>query len=770
MNGRYIYFAIAALFSVLAILISFVPFALLTAIYLYCLYKYKRWKSRQLLLLIISIFIFMVSGFHAVDKNNTAIPEGTSTFVLKFIQDPQLDGDLLQVQAQDLQYHEKILVRYKLRSKQEKDRTGGQSFYDMNCSVTGEMKKPSISKNPNLFNYRQYLATKNIFWIVELDQNPLQNCTPLKTTPLTMVKQIRFNGIRYLEKHFPNEIASLSSALIYGDRSLFDPEILENYQETGLVHLLAISGLHVTLLTGAVFFMGIRIGLTRQFMLNFLLIVLPVYAVLTGASPSVIRSVLMICLVILAEKSEHKLTTLDAISLAFILYLFIQPFIVMDVGFQLSFSVSFAIILSARQLLRGSQNSLFQMVKVSLVSQLSALPCLLFHFYEMSLIGIITNMIYIPLFSFLYLPLSYLLLFIQMILGKTPALFTQFYLGVVHVADNLLRFLGDISLAVFTPGKPPLFLLIVYIVLILASFYCWEIKGNKKLLFCLLSILFSFQFIFNWINIYGEVTMIDVGQGDSLLIHLPHGKGNYLIDTGGTVTFAGEEWQQRRKPFEVGRDVVVPYLKSKGITTIDKLILTHGDMDHVGGAFAVIKELKVKEILMPSVHEPSETEISIENEAEKKNIPVIRVSENDRWENGLAQFTILGPEEDFNGERNSGSIAIFARIGGLDWFTAGDLDQEGEERILQKYPHLQVNVFKAGHHGSKTSNSAGLIKRTTPEIALISVGEHNRFGHPNQEVINRLEEAGATIFRTDRQGAISYRFFRHSGTFFSYLP
>ena len=156
-----------------------------------------------------------------------------------------------------------------------------------------------------------------------------------------------------LEKHFPPEIAALSAALLFGDRSMFDPEVLMDYQKTGIVHLLAISGLHVSLLIGMVFFLGIRFGLTREFMMNFLLGLLPIYAILTGASPSVIRAVLMIFLVLLVLKwnKQLKMSPIDAISLTLMIYVFFTPLIILDAGFQLSFSVSFAIILSASSLL-----------------------------------------------------------------------------------------------------------------------------------------------------------------------------------------------------------------------------------------------------------------------------------------------------------------------------------------------------------------------------------------------------------------------------------
>ncbi|HJV31808.1 MAG TPA: ComEC/Rec2 family competence protein, partial [Bacillales bacterium] len=234
--------------------------------------------------------------------------------------------------------------------------------------------------------------------------------------------------------------------------------------------------------------------------------------------------------------------------------------------------------------------------------------------------------------------------------------------------------------------------------------------------------------------------------------------------------FEAEEWKSKKRTFEVGKDVVVPYLKSKGITKIDKLILTHGDMDHIGGSFAILKELKVKQILMPSTMEESTLETAIKQEAKKKRIPVVKVSEGVYWRNKNSSFYILSPEKNFKGERNRGSIVIYAEMGGLTWFFGGDLDQEGEDNIIKKYPGLTFDVLKVGHHGSKTSSSEAFLNQSMPKISLLSVGEKNRYGHPNHEVITKLHKIDSTIYRTDKEGGITYRFYHKKGTFSSHLP
>ncbi|MFJ7727010.1 DNA internalization-related competence protein ComEC/Rec2 [Neobacillus sp. NPDC097160] len=775
MNGKYLYFAVAALLGALCSFVSLLPFLLVTSIYLTVLTKYKRFRKPELFVVLVIFAVFFLAGERSETNNKSAIPEAHANFILEYSQDPKIDGDLLQVQAVDKQFKEKLLIRYKLKSLEEKTALHNKSFYSCLCKVSGTMKKPSIAKNPNSFDYRRYLATKEIYWIVEIQENPLQHCYTLNPSPLVAIKQLRFTGIRFLEKNFPPEMASLSAALIFGDRNMLDPELLGDYQKTGIVHLLAISGLHVSLLIGMVFYIGIRCGLTRQFMTNFLLIMLPVYVILTGGSPSVIRAALMIFLVLLTVKwkSRIKLLPIDAISLGFILFLLFTPLVIFDIGFQLSFSVSFAIILSAPHILKKYQENGTRMLVTSTAAQLAALPLLLYHFFEVSMVGILANLLYIPLFSFVYLPGLYILFFIQLLFGKTPQILIDLLLKIINLSNQLIDFLANFSFGRFIPGKPNMIMLIIYLLLIVALFLIWEAGAYSKKRLHLVGLavmLLTFQSCWNWLNPYGDVTMIDVGQGDSILIHLPHGKGNYLIDTGGTIGFGEEKWSQRTKPFEVGRDVVVPYLKGKGITRIDKLILTHGDMDHIGGAISILTELEVKQILLPSVTEPSETERTIIQMAKKQGIPVVHVSAGDHWKRNESEFFVLSPEENFSGERNSGSIAFIAHIGGVNWFFGGDLDQDGEAKIIKEFPNLKVDVLKAGHHGSKTSSAEDFIQQIKPQVALISAGEKNRFGHPHQEVLNRLNDTKTIIYRTDLQGAITYRFSHGNGTFSTYLP
>lgn len=774
MKSKPLYFSMASLLGVLCSLRSFWLFFSITILYLLFLLLYKRYPLTQILFIFLAFTIFFLSTEIKVSQSETKLTQKMSKFDIAFTEDSKVDGNSFQIIGNDIHLNEKLIIHYLIPSKVEKRQLEKAVFYDRICHITGEVKKPSIAKNPNEINYREYLYQKQIYWIVESKTNPLQKCTfEQRPTFLQKIKKIRFQGIKYLQTYLPSHIAAFSSALIYGDRSLMSPETIASFQKAGIIHLLAISGLHVTLLMGMLYYIGLRIGITKEKMTIIILLFLPVYAVFAGGAPSVVRSVIMIFLVMVSVKWKriYPFSSLDSICLAFSLLLLFSPMMVFDVGFQLSFSVSFGIILSGPFILNRYRNHFSKMLSTSMVAQISGLPILLYHFYSISLASIFANLIFIPLFSFLLLPGLLFLFLLLLLFGEVPNFILNFFEVVIQKTIGLSEFFSQISFLGVTPGRPNCFFIILYLSEIILIFILWEKKARKRTFLILGAFLFLSQLFWNQINPIGEVTVIDVGQGDSILLHLPYGQGNFLIDTGGTLTFHDRKaWQKKADPFEVGKDIVVPYLKSRGITRIDKLILTHGDMDHIGGTFSILKEIRVRQILMSDVKEPSKMEEEIGKEAKKKHIPIVKISSGSEWKTKSSFFYTLSPEKNFDGVRNRGSITLYIQAGGLLWFFGGDLDQVGEEEIVKKYPNLSFDILKVGHHGSRTSSSEKFLHQYKPKIALISVGLKNRFGHPNREVLEKLKAIHSLIFRTDQQGAVTYRFFMNNGTFSTFLP
>jgi competence protein ComEC len=763
-----------AIGSTLALLCAIEKFLLFPLLFLYIafLWKFKRFSRNQILLTLGVLILFFLKGEIEMHNNQTVLAGSEKNFTVSLEHPLKIDGNSFSSYAKDHRTGEKLLLQYTIHTEKDKEALKKLPL-GATCKLKGNLEEPDPSRNPNMFDYKEYLAQKHIYWKLKAVHFKANECVENRNL-LRAIQNIRQKGIAYIDTYFPKEIAPLTAALIFGDRNLIDKDLNDAYQKLGIVHLLAISGLHVTMLAGFLLYIGLRLQMTRERMTTLLIISLPVYMILTGASPSVNRACIMMMVVLIMAKAVkyHKPVPIDIISTVFIFYVFVEPFVIYDVGFQLSFSVTAALLLSAPILRKYSTRPIFLLVATSTVAQLSSIPILLYYFYEFSSISIVVNILYVPLFSIVILPTLLVVFLLHLLFNNAVQPILLLLEGFIHLLNQATEGLSSIPHNMITLGRPSQIFLMLYGVAIPFCLFKWERAKTRKaeliLLFIPLCIM-SLQFISARYQVQGEVTVIDVGQGDSILIRLPFNRGTYLIDTGGTLQFPGEPWKERMDPFETGEDVLVPFLKSKGITKLDKLILTHGDMDHIGGAKALLQFVKVKELVLPDTKELSELEKEILAISEAKGIPVRFVSHGDRWRAWDQEFMILSPIHTENMNRNDLSIVLFAELGGLRWLFTGDLEREGEAGLLSSVEPLKVDVLKIGHHGSKSSTSEEFVDSLQPKAALISVGENNRFGHPHQEVLERLKKRRIKIFRTDENGAISFYFKGDHGTFFTQL-
>lgn len=762
MKGRWHFIALSAAAGITA---AFAGLDWLAGLVAVAVGGFAFWKRRRLPAFCACMFLLSLCYFLYVDHGNvTTVSPQQNRFTGKIASLPALDGNQLSFKMK-LSGGETVRVINYLQNQQQIP-IAKKFRYGMGCSFAGKMEKPKTARNFYGFNYRNYLYRQHVHWQVTMNSLSKASCRNSGYSLYDRLQQWRGSGIRWIDGHFPPNIQGISEALLFGWKNNVPENVLQAYRDLGIIHLLAVSGLHVGLIVGALFFVMVRIGITKERSIEMLLLLVPFYILMTGAPPSASRSGFMAMIVLLALRLGRRFHPLDGISWAALFLLALNPYDLFQVGFQLSFLVSFTLIVSAPYIRRRYESRFAQLVAISLLSELVAFPILLYRFYAVSALSLPFNLIFVPFISFFVLPLVFVGFFTSLFVPFLGAPLLALLSAAVSVARGLLLAVDSRSWGMLIFGKPSLWVILLLYLAIFYGLLKWE-SGRRTKRLVKPAILFTAICLFQWFSPYlsntGEVTMLDVGQGDSILIELPHRKAVYLIDTGGTIHFGQKAWEIQKHGFKVGRDVVLPELKARGIRTINKLVLTHGDKDHIGGTAALLGHLPISEILYGkgAIIKPLPKQLL--TRAASLGIPIVRVGRGMSWKAGNAMFSVLNPDGSETG--NDRSVVIAAKLGGLKWLFTGDLEKEGEQRILGEYPRLKIDVLKVGHHGSNTSTTTALLDQAKPRVAMISVGKHNLYGQPSPIVVQRLKNRGIHVLRTDLKGAIRFRFQGDQRTF-----
>ena len=537
--------------------------------------------------------------------------------------------------------------------------------------------------------------------------------------------------------------------------------------------MLAVSGSHITYIISA--FSILMEKKNKRTTKIITIIFLIFFMALTGFTASVVRASIMGILILTSGLVHRKSDTINNLGISSLIILICNPYTIIDAGFWLSFAGTMGIIL-----LEEPINSYFQKFKICKIKPISwiinsftitfaaniiIIPIMAYMFRTFSMTFWISNILAAPVMEFVTI-YGFLIYFISIFLLPLAK-----FLGIIlNFSLNSLIKIAEITSLI--PGssiyiKTPYLLECIIYYLILFLIFNWKrikeklennkilekIKKNsyKYISIILISIILTNTIsnkIFQEIKIY----FVDVGQGDSTLIQTIEGK-NILIDGGGS-EFGS---------FDVGESILLPYLLDRRITTIDYLMISHFDSDHIGGVFAILENLKVKNIIISKQGETSENLKKFYEITNNKGIRTIIVKKGDIVEiDKYSHFEILFPEDNLIEDNILNNNSIVARFNSLDFsilFT-GDIEEIAEKRLCELYSgtdKLEAFVLKVAHHGSKTSSTEEFLELVKPKIALIGVGKNNNFGHPNIDVIERLENMGSKIYRTDNCGEIIIR-------------
>ncbi|MBN8236696.1 DNA internalization-related competence protein ComEC/Rec2 [Halobacillus kuroshimensis] len=620
------------------------------------------------------------------------------------------------------------------------------------CTASGVTGPFASARNPGAFDYAEYMYTQGVFAEMVVQDHSDTACEG--RSRLSYLYEWRTHLLKKVQRQLDPESYSWVKALVFGEKDALPEDIVNWFQAYNLSHILAISGLHAGLLAGGVYVSLYRSGLaTKRQARIFLFLFLPSYTILAGAAPSVIRACVMALIVLVFSMSNRRIPLSDVIAWTAGFLLVWNPDYLHQIGFQFSFLVTFSLILSA-PVLKKASGLWQQTVIISLICLLAILPLQIHYFYEFQPLSLFVNVAVVPYFSFFVIPVSFLL-FLAALLFSGPvtygfsSIFSDFH---QRVLSAVMKVGGLLDLP-WVIGELAASAILVFMVLFVRMMFHWCREKRGKALFfgaACVGVLMVYTSL-PYLSPKGTVTMLDVGQGDSFIIELPYRKGVWMIDAAGPPVYMEDK-------AATAETIIVPFLKSRGIHTVDTLLITHEDSDHDGSVPYLLQHHNVNRLVT-----------SPYNPVQYKGVEQKRVEAGDLLKGGGLEMRVRHPAED-RGDANDNSLVVDFDLGGKKWMFTGDISAPVEKELLQGAVAVRADVLKAAHHGSNTSSSEQWLERVGAEVVWVSAGVDNRYGHPHEEVLERLMDQEAVILRTDQSGAVSYNFYGDDGTFSTFLP
>ena len=688
--------------------------------------RLKNILQSNILLLILVIIALIVSIYKFTNKNKLS-KYHNEKYIIGYINDIKIDGNKLKLEIIE---KERIIGIYYIKDEKEKKLVSNNYHYGDYVELTGTLSVPSKNTNFNLFNYQNYLLSKKIYYVFNINsiikiKNNKNIIYSLKNIIVNRINKIDYNG--YLLD------------FILGDNSDIDSDITNNYRILGISHLLAISGMHITLLATIIFKILNKI-IKKESLINIIIsLFLIIYIIITNYSASIIRASLIYILLIINKKYELGIKTIRYLIIMFLFMIIFNSFYIYDIGFLFSFIISFYLILFSK-VINNYHNYFTKIFITSLISFLVSIPILISNFYSINLLSPFINVIMVPFVSIIIYPLSLIVFIFPM--------FRVVFIFMINILEFLTKILSNIKIGIIVLPKVSVVVIIIYyliITIILINLYS---KKYYKILYLVVILIIHSNI--NKLYPYSVITALDVGQGDSIFIQLPFNKRNILIDTGGLVSFNNEEWKKAKSNNSIAINITIPYLKSISVKELDYLILTHGDYDHMGEAINLVNNFKVEKVIF-NCGEFNDLEKELIKILNKKKIPYYSCIKELNIDNNKLYFL---QTKEYDNE-NDNSNVIYTELDGYKFMFMGDASTTTEKEILNKYNLSDIDVLKVGHHGSRTSSSESFINEVNPKYSIISVGKNNRYGHPNKEVLNVLEDS--KIYRTDQDGSIMFK-------------
>lgn len=658
--------------------------------------------------------------------------------------------------------------------------------------IKGEFVEPSEARNYGGFDYKEYLKSIKIYGTIKADN--VEFLANNNNSIFTFANNINLKIKENINKLIPEKYSAIFTGLILGDTSKVEEEVNDNFKIANISHVLAISGMHITYIV-----LGIELllkkGIGKRKTRIVTIIILVIYMFITGFSPSVVRASLMGIIMLISKLIHRKNDIWTSISLSLLILLVYNPFLILNVGLQLSYLGTIGIVCFNKNVynflrklkIRNKKikyrinrkiilfmDKIKEILSVTLSAQIVILPILLFNFNILGIYFFISNILVSVIIGPIIIVgfVCILISFISIEIAKILSIF-------MSVGIQILISISEISHLPFSKiyiPTPKVWQIVIYYICVivinkiymsfnlkepdftsirirnLVALLKFKFRQNRKKVLKVLIVFVLLVFILNIIPKKLKIHFVDVGQGDCTFITTPQNK-TILIDGGGSMS----------EEYDVGESTLLPYILDRGYTKIDYIFISHFDQDHVGGLFTILEELKVGQVYISKQEQDSENYQKFLKIVKDKKIKVKVLKQGDclKIEKNL-YFDILWPIEEQIQENilNNNAMVMKLRYGKFSMLFTGDIEEIAEEKILEFYKEkidkgeniLKSDVLKVAHHGSKTSTTQSFFKKVNPEICLIGVGKNNMFGHPTAEVLERI--SGTRIYRTDEEGEI----------------
>ena len=643
--------------------------------------------------------------------------------------------DTIKVNGDSLSFRGKsdgriFQVYYKLQSEEEKEKF--QVLTDLyEIELEGKLSEPEGQRNFGGFDYQAYLKTQGIYQTLNIKK--IQSLQTVGSWDAgENLSSLRRKAVVWIKTHFPDPIRNYMTGLLLGHLDTDFEEMNELYSSLGIIHLFALSGMQVGFFMDGFKKLLLRLGLTQEKLKWLTYPFSLIYAGMTGFSASVIRSLLQKLL------AQHGVKGLDNFALTVLILFIIMPNFFLTAGGVLSCAYAFILTMTSKE-----GEGLKAVARESLVISLGILPILSFYFAEFQPWSILLTFVFSFLFDLVFLPLLSILFALSFLY---PVIQLNF---IFEWLEEMIRLVSQVASRPLVFGQPNSWLLIL---LLISLALVYDLRKNIKRLI-VLSLLITGLFFLTKHPLENEITMLDVGQGESIFLRDVTGK-TILIDVGGKAESDKkiEKWQEKATTSNAQRSLI-PYLKGRGVAKIDQLILTNTDKEHVGDLLEVTKAFHVGEILV-SKGRLKQKEFVAELEATQTKVRSVTAGEN--FPIFGSQLEVLSPRKIGDGGHDD-TLVLYGKLLDKHFLFTGNLEEKGERDLLRQYPDLEVDVLKSSQHDSKKSSSSAFLEQLKPEMTLISVGKNNRMKLPHQETLTRLETINSKVYRTDQQGAIRFK-------------